>query len=641
MYVVDSSHDRIEKFGPGRRTSSRPGAGAAALSVISRSAPRRTPRSRPAAASPCRATTCTWPTRATTASSASTSRAVNRSRGAPAGAAPDQFSYPRGVAANESEVIVSDDDDHRIEKFSPEGVFEAQAGSAGDGPGRFGFPYGVALDAAGNVYVADDSNDRVVKLSPQLAFAGAWGGLGAKPGQLDFPRALASDPAGDTYVADTANDRIEVFDPSRRLPAHARRPRPRTGRAHRAAWARRRSNRPPARLRHRRPAHRGVRAGQRRLRWRSGRSPAAPRAGFDAPAGIGDRPARLGVRRRRRQRAARASLGRRHVPRRTRRPGGPRRRAARRRGLGRGGPRDGADLRRRHRPQPRARVRTGGYAAGEVGRRRRRRRLRQRTRRVQPPRRRCRRTARATCTSPTPATTASSSSSSQRRRDRRMGLQAAPPPADFRSPDRHRCGRRRATCTCSTAKTTACRCSTPTGARCGSGACAAPAPGEFSQPSAIAVGLQRRRVRRRHQQQPRRALRPRLPRPAPGCLAPGSWPPPLNVAPVLHVSLPRAAGVLARRALALQRELQAGLQDPRHGHAVAARHGPAASLLARRPRPAGRRRRPRTPARRAARAAAPAPRARRAPADEGARDDRRRRPHRAAHDLTRSYTVSR
>lgn len=129
------------------------------------------------------------------------------------GSALGQFSYPRGVAANESEVIVSDDDNYRIEQFNTEGAFEATAGTHGTGAGQFGFPYGVALDAAGNVYVADDINHRVVKLTPQLAFAGAWGGFGSKPGQLAFPRALASDPAGDTYVADTANDRIEVFDP--------------------------------------------------------------------------------------------------------------------------------------------------------------------------------------------------------------------------------------------------------------------------------------------------------------------------------------------------------------------------------------------------------------------------------------------
>jgi DNA-binding beta-propeller fold protein YncE len=125
-----------------------------------------------------------------------------------------QLSYPRGVAANEGEVIVSDDDNHRIEKFAPEGAFQAAVGTNGTGPGQFGYPYGVALDAAGEVYVADDINHRVVKLTPQLAFAGAWGGFGSKPGQLAFPRAVASDPAGDVYVADTANDRVEVYDPA-------------------------------------------------------------------------------------------------------------------------------------------------------------------------------------------------------------------------------------------------------------------------------------------------------------------------------------------------------------------------------------------------------------------------------------------
>ncbi|HMG99336.1 MAG TPA: NHL repeat-containing protein, partial [Gaiellales bacterium] len=36
-----------------------------------------------------------------------------------------------------------------------------------------------------------------------------------------------------------------------------------------------------------------------------------------------------------------------------------------------------------------------------------------------------------------------------------------------------------------------------------------------------------------------------------GCLAAGSWPPPLDIAPVLQITLPRASGILARRALAL------------------------------------------------------------------------------------------
>jgi tripartite motif-containing protein 71 len=128
------------------------------------------------------------------------------------GGAPGAFSYPRGVAANASEVIVADDDNHRVEKFSPDGAFEAEAGSQGSGPGQFGFPYGVSLDAAGDVYVADDINHRIVKLAPTLAFLGAWGGFGSATGQLAFPRALAADALGDTYVADTANDRVQEFD---------------------------------------------------------------------------------------------------------------------------------------------------------------------------------------------------------------------------------------------------------------------------------------------------------------------------------------------------------------------------------------------------------------------------------------------
>jgi tripartite motif-containing protein 71 len=130
------------------------------------------------------------------------------------GAGLGQFSDPRGLAANGSEVIVADDGNNRVQRFDPNGVFQAAVGGLGAGPAQFDHPFGVALDAAGNVYVADNNNQRVEKLTPQLAFAGAWGGVGSKAGELTYPRAVASDPAGDTYVADSANDRVEVFDPA-------------------------------------------------------------------------------------------------------------------------------------------------------------------------------------------------------------------------------------------------------------------------------------------------------------------------------------------------------------------------------------------------------------------------------------------
>jgi tripartite motif-containing protein 71 len=212
VYVVDSSHDRIEKFGPGGEYIAAWGARGSGLGQFnfgSSQNPSQPPGGGIAVGA----------NHVYVADSGNDRIERFNLQGGEAiawgtlGAAPGQFSYPRGVAANENEVIVSDDDNHRIEKFSPEGVFEAEAGSQGNGPGQFGFPYGVALDAAGNVYVADDGNDRVVKLTPQLTFAGTWGGAGSTAGDLEFPRALAADPAGDTYVADTANDRVEVFNP--------------------------------------------------------------------------------------------------------------------------------------------------------------------------------------------------------------------------------------------------------------------------------------------------------------------------------------------------------------------------------------------------------------------------------------------
>jgi sugar lactone lactonase YvrE len=213
VYVVDSSHDRIEKFGPNGEYIMDWGSRGSAVGQFNFGSSQNP--SQP----PGGGIAVTGDHVYVADSGNDRIERFDLEGGEPIawgslGSGPGQFSYPRGVAASESEVIVTDDDNHRVEQFTPEGAFENEFGSQGVGTNEFGFPYGVALDAAGDVYVADDSNHRVVKLTPQLTWAGAWGGLGSKPGELDFPRALAADPAGDTYVADTANERIEVFGPT-------------------------------------------------------------------------------------------------------------------------------------------------------------------------------------------------------------------------------------------------------------------------------------------------------------------------------------------------------------------------------------------------------------------------------------------
>jgi DNA-binding beta-propeller fold protein YncE len=69
-------------------------------------------------------------------------------------------------------VYVADSLNHRLRKISPVGEVTTLAGdgTAGfaDGMGTaamFNIPYGVALDAVGNVYVADADNHRIRKIT--------------------------------------------------------------------------------------------------------------------------------------------------------------------------------------------------------------------------------------------------------------------------------------------------------------------------------------------------------------------------------------------------------------------------------------------------------------------------------------------
>jgi hypothetical protein len=55
---------------------------------------------------------------------------------------------------------------NRFEKFSSSGTFITKWGSRGSGDGQFNDPWGIAVDASGNVFVADTGNDRVQVFAP-------------------------------------------------------------------------------------------------------------------------------------------------------------------------------------------------------------------------------------------------------------------------------------------------------------------------------------------------------------------------------------------------------------------------------------------------------------------------------------------
>jgi hypothetical protein len=97
--------------------------------------------------------------------------------------------------------------------------------TGGVGPGTLCFPRGLAVDAAGNLYVADTNNNRLLvfdapftsdavadKVWGQTSFTGTTcnsGGAGA--GTLCSPWGVALDAAGNLLVADTSNSRVLVF----------------------------------------------------------------------------------------------------------------------------------------------------------------------------------------------------------------------------------------------------------------------------------------------------------------------------------------------------------------------------------------------------------------------------------------------
>jgi Secretion system C-terminal sorting domain/NHL repeat len=140
---------------------------------------------------------------------------------------------PRGITVDASgNVFFSDYANNRIRKISTSGIITTVAGNGlpgffGDGgpatDAKLNFAWGVAVDAAGNIYIADQLNCRIRKVNTSgiittiagtgIAFFSGDGGPAISAG-IQYPLGLAVDASGNIYIADNGDNRIRMINTS-------------------------------------------------------------------------------------------------------------------------------------------------------------------------------------------------------------------------------------------------------------------------------------------------------------------------------------------------------------------------------------------------------------------------------------------
>ena len=125
---------------------------------------------------------------------------------------------PMGVAVTaKDEVVVADNQNHRVQVFDSNGTFLRFFGREGKNAGEFKYPVGVAINKDRNIFVADTNNHRIQIFSWEGRHLGSFGGKGSLDSQLNFPWGLSLDKTGNVIVADAGNKLIKIFTPDGRF----------------------------------------------------------------------------------------------------------------------------------------------------------------------------------------------------------------------------------------------------------------------------------------------------------------------------------------------------------------------------------------------------------------------------------------
>ena len=127
------------------------------------------------------------------------------------GSAPGKFNWPWGIAVNDKdEIAVTDNGNHRIQTFLGDGTHLRSFGREGNLQGQFNYPSGITF-YNDNIIVSDSVNHRIQIFDDQGHYLHHFGEKGKLSHQLDLPIGLSIDSDGNIIVADANNKSIKIF----------------------------------------------------------------------------------------------------------------------------------------------------------------------------------------------------------------------------------------------------------------------------------------------------------------------------------------------------------------------------------------------------------------------------------------------
>ncbi|XP_067687559.1 tripartite motif-containing protein 2-like [Haliotis asinina] len=121
------------------------------------------------------------------------------------------FNMPCGVAVTKAgDIVVADTENHRIQIFSPEGVFKFKFGVKGSKPEQMNYPMCIAMTTDECIALTDSVNACVKVFSVTGVFKEKFGGNDV----FEFPYGIAISPDNYVVVTDICKHSVVVLYPS-------------------------------------------------------------------------------------------------------------------------------------------------------------------------------------------------------------------------------------------------------------------------------------------------------------------------------------------------------------------------------------------------------------------------------------------